>query len=97
MAKSLEGPDFDAALEMDIKAQMALWSSTRDLVSRYIQQHAVRAGPRNREIALKYRLGFYSYLLGLEADQVAGELAFRFSGSSSIRHARERRATRGEE
>ena len=77
MAKSLKGPDFEAASQMDVKAQMAAMELDAALwfVGIYNNMQCVP----DREIAksaLKYRLGFYSYLLGLEADQVAGELAF---------------------
>jgi hypothetical protein len=77
MAKSLKGPDFEAALEVDTKAQHGVMEL--DAAIWFLDLYNNMQCAQDREIAktaLKNRLGFYSYLLGLEADQVAGHLAF---------------------
>jgi hypothetical protein len=77
MAKSLKGPDFDTALQVDDKAQQGVMEL--DAAIWFLGVYDNMQCAPDREIskaALKNRLGLYSHLLGLEADQVAGHLAF---------------------
>jgi hypothetical protein len=77
MEKSLNGIEMDTANSIDEKAgqgvmevDAALWFSA---IYNNMQCDT------NREIAktaLKNRLGFYAHLLDLEAEQVAGQLAY---------------------
>ena len=83
MAKSLKSPDLDAALEVDTKAQHGFMELDAALWFLDIYNNMQCAPDREiAKTALKHRLGFYSYLLGLEADQVAGHLAFANSDST---------------
>jgi hypothetical protein len=99
MAKSLKSPDFDAALEVDTKAQHAVMEL--DAAIWFLDTYNNMQCVQDREIAkiaLKNRLEFYSYLLGLEADQVAGHLAFANSPAvvqSGMRVKDELRAAKG--
>ena len=77
MAKSLKSPDVDVALEVDTKAQHGVMEL--DAAIWFLDIYNSMQCAPDREIAktaLKNRLGFYSYLLGLEADQIAAHLAF---------------------
>ena len=77
MAKSLKSPDLEAALELDTKAQNGVMELDAAIWFLDIYNHMQCAPDREiAKTALKNRLGFYSYLLGLEADQVAARLAF---------------------
>jgi hypothetical protein len=77
ITKSLSGAEFNAALSIDQKASLgtmevdaALW-----FVGIYDNMQC-EADRHVAKVALKNRLGFYSYLLGIEADQVSGHLAY---------------------
>jgi hypothetical protein len=99
MAKSLKGPDFEAEMQVDTKAQHGVMEL--DAAVWFLDIYNNMQCAPDREIAktaLKNRLGFYSYLLGLEADQVAANLAFANSPAvvqSGMRVKDELRAAKG--
>jgi len=77
MAKSLRGAEFDAALSIDQKAGQGTMEVDAALWFLGIYDNMQCAADREvAEAALENRLGFYSYLLGIEADQVAGHLPY---------------------
>jgi hypothetical protein len=77
MGKSLKGRNFDTALRVDQKAQQGIMELDSALWLLGIYDNMQCAPDREiAKTALKNRLAFYSYLLGLEADQVAGDLTF---------------------
>jgi hypothetical protein len=76
MARSLNGTEFSTALEIDSKGQQGIMELDAALWFLGIYD-SMQCEP-DREVAkaaLKNRLGFYSHMLGLEADQAAGNLA----------------------
>jgi hypothetical protein len=99
MGKSLKGPDFDTALHVDQKAQQGIMELDSALWLLGIYDNMQCAPDREiAKAALKNRLAFYSYLLGLEADQVAGDLAFANSPAAAqtgMRVKDELRAAKG--
>jgi hypothetical protein len=77
MAKSLRGAEFDAAMSIDQKAGQG--AMEMDAALWFLGIYDSMQCDADRDIAkaaLKNRLGFYSYMLGLEADQVAGHLPY---------------------
>jgi hypothetical protein len=77
MAKSLTGAEFDAALSIDQKTGQGTMEVDAALWFLGIYDNMQCDADRDiAKAALKNRLGFYSYLLGLEADQVAGHLPY---------------------
>jgi hypothetical protein len=77
MAKSLSGTEFRVESVLDQSAGQGLMEldATLWFLGVYDNMHC----DQDREIAktaLKNRLAFYSHMLGLAADQTAGELAF---------------------
>jgi hypothetical protein len=77
MAKSLNGSEFQAALQLDEKAGQGVMELDATIwFLRVYDNMQCEADREVARVALKNRLGFYSHLLGLEADQAAGSLAF---------------------
>lgn len=77
MAKSLRGTEMEAALELDQKAGQGVLEL--DAVLWFFAVYDNMQCEPDREVAkaaLNNRLGFYSHLLDLEANQAAGQLAF---------------------
>jgi hypothetical protein len=77
MGKSLNGTELSAVLQLDQNAGQGVMELDATLWFLAIYDN-MQCGP-DREVAkeaLKNRLGFYSHLLGLQADQAAGNLAF---------------------
>ena len=77
MEKTLRGTEFDAALSLDQKASQG--AMELDAAFWFLAVYDRMQCDADREVAkvaLKNRLGFYSYVLGLEADQAAAQLAF---------------------
>jgi hypothetical protein len=77
IAKTLKGTELDTALSLDSKASQG--AMELDAVFWFLAVYDHMQCDADREVAkaaLKNRLGFYSYVLGLEADQAAGQLAF---------------------
>ena len=77
MAKSLDGAEFSTAMSLDNKASQGVMEL--DATYWFVDVYEHMQSEQDRAVAkavLKYRLSFYSYLLGLEADQTAGYLAF---------------------
>lgn len=77
MEKSLKGTEFDTAFSLDRKASQGVMELDAVVWFLAVYDHMQCDSDREvAKVALKNRLGFYSYLLGLEADQAAGQLAF---------------------
>ena len=77
MAKSLNGTESSVALSIDEKIGQGVMEI--DAVYWFVGIYESMQNDQDREVAkavLKNRLAFYSYLLGLGADQTAGQLAF---------------------
>lgn len=77
MGKSVTGPDVQVILALDEKAGHA--ALELDATLWFLTLYDNMQCEQDREVAktaLKNRLGFYSHILGLEADQVPGQLAF---------------------
>jgi hypothetical protein len=77
MAKTLSGTEFDVNSSLDARASQG--AMELDAVFWFLAVYDRMQCDADREtakVALKNRLGFYSYVLGLEADQAAGQLAF---------------------
>jgi hypothetical protein len=77
MAKSVTGVEFDAAMNLDREAGEGVMELDATLWFLGVYDNMQCEPDREvAEAALKNRLGFYSHLLGLEADQAAGYLSF---------------------
>ncbi len=77
MEKSLTGVEMDTASSIDEKAGQGVMEV--DATLWFSATYNNMQCDADREVAktvLKNRLGFYAHLLDLEAEQVAGELAF---------------------
>jgi hypothetical protein len=77
MAKSLQGTELNAVLRVDEKAGHGVMEL--DATLWFLNVYDNMQCEADREVAkatLKNRLAFYSHLLDIEADQVAGNLAF---------------------
>jgi hypothetical protein len=77
MAKSLGGTELSSVLAIDEKAHEGVMEMDASLW--FLSIYDSMQCDKDREIAktaLKNRLGFYSYVLGIEADSAAGPLPF---------------------
>jgi hypothetical protein len=76
IAKSLNGSESETAILLDGKAQYGVMEL--DATAWFLATYNRMQCDPDREVAktvLKNRLGFYTHMLGLEADQAAGYLA----------------------
>ena len=77
VAKSLTGTELDTALSLDRKASQG--AVDLDAAYWFLAEYDHMTCSADRDVSkavLNNRLGFYSYLLGIEEHQAAGQLAF---------------------
>lgn len=77
MAKTLKGTELETALSLDSKATQGAMELDAVVWFLAVYDHMQCDTDRNfSKAVLNNRLSFYSYVLGLVADQAAGQLAF---------------------